>query len=429
MRRRKLTIPTRKKEKRAALRLLPAQREFLNKQCKFPCFVGGFGSGKSYTLVAAALRDAVANPGKAVGLFAPTYDLLELILIDRVRSILTEQGVDFTYNKSKFFIEAPGMARLIFRSLDNPARIVGFEVVSSHIDELDTMPEKKARDAWRKVLGRTRAANNRGFNQACVYTTPEGMGFVYKTWGKNPKPGYELVKAQTMSNPFLPVDYVENLRNDYPEELVKAYLNGEFCNLSTGTVYYNFNRYQNDTKRKLEGSDRVIHVGMDFNVTNMNAVALIDEGGRLYAVDEICGAYDTRDIIKLMRQRWGKRQIIVYPDASGGNRHTSSSVTDIDLLKKEFKVKVGESNPLVRDRVNLLIGLLCNANGERNLLINCDQCPSLAEALENQTYDERTGAPDKSGGFDHLADCLGYVTWGLRAARRRSVKPSGIRLY
>ena len=42
-----------------------------------------------------------------------------------------------------------------------------------------------------------------------------------------------------------------------------------------------------------------------------------------------------------------------------------------------------------------------------DLLINPDRCPTLIESLERQSYN-KSGEPDKQGGFDHLNDALGY---------------------
>lgn len=39
----------------------------------------------------------------------------------------------------------------------------------------------------------------------------------------------------------LPDDYIDSLNETYDEELVRAYVGGEFVNLKTGTVYKNFN--------------------------------------------------------------------------------------------------------------------------------------------------------------------------------------------
>lgn len=403
--------------------------ELLNQTAPFPAFVGGYGAGKSTTLLAAALRDAIANPTGMVGIFAPTYDLLKLILIANAERLLTEMGIPYALNISDFIIRPKGMGTLIFRSLDNPKRIVGFEVVSSHVDELDTLPEAKARESWEKILGRTRSPNARGRNQVFAYTTPEGLGFVWKTWGKTPDPAYPLVRAKTTDNPFLQPDYVENLRRQYPDELVRAYINGEFCNLTTGTVYYAFSRALNHTHRTLTPHDRTLHVGLDFNIQHMSAAIALDDGARIEVIDEIADAYDTADVIRILKERYGDRRIIIYPDASSGNRTTASSDTDLALLKKEFTVKRGNSNPLIRDRVNVVNGLLCNANGDRQLFINTIKCPQLTEALEGQIYDKRTGQPDKEGGFDHLNDGLGYVCFGLRPPHSRSVQSSGVRIY
>ena len=179
------------------IRLLPTQKKVYLSKAPYPAYVGGYGSGKSHTLVTCALRDMVLNPNGIIGVFAPTYDLLKLILIPRFEHVLTEAGIKFTLNKSDYTITASGVGDLIFRSLDNPDRIVGFEICTAHIDELDTLSTEKAANAWRKVLARTRAIAAGGRNTVNVYTTPEGKKFVYQKWGKNSSPAYELIKAKT----------------------------------------------------------------------------------------------------------------------------------------------------------------------------------------------------------------------------------------
>jgi hypothetical protein len=49
-----------------------------------------------------------------------------------------------------------------------------------------------------------------------------------------------------------------------------------------------------------------------------------------------------------------------------------------------------------------------NANGERRLLIDRN-CKHLIRALEGLTFKAETRLPDKSSGFDHLCDALGYL--------------------
>lgn len=419
-----------RKRKTHKLKLLPHQLAFLNLDCQYPGFIGGYGTGKSTALVARALKDAIANPTGAVGIFAPTYDLLDLVLVSKFEETFEQFGIPYDYNKSKHIIKPKGMASLIFRSLDTPKRIVGFEVCSSHIDELDTLPKAKAKESWQKVLGRTRLPNASGKNPTCVYTTPEGRAFVWEKWGKATDLRYQLIRAKSTDNPFLPDDFVDNLRADYPEELVRAYINGEFCSLTSGSVYYAYNRDLNHTNRTITDNDRTLHVGIDFNIQKMSAAIGVDDGVKIEVLEEISDAYDTADVIRILKERYGdRRTIIIHPDASSGNRNTSSSETDLALLKKEFTVKRGNSNPLIRDRVNVVNGQFCNAQGQRHLFINADKCPRLAESVESQPYDPRTGQPDKEGGFDHLNDSLGYLVWGRRADKRRSIQSSGVRIY
>ena len=419
-----------RKRKVRKLKLLPHQLKFLNLRCQYPGFVGGYGAGKSTTLVARALQDAIANPNGAVGIFAPTYDLLDLVLVSKFEETFEQFEIPYTFNKQKHIIKAQNMGALYFRSLDHPKRIVGFEVCASHIDELDTLPKAKAKESWEKVLGRTRLPSSTGQNPTCIYTTPEGRAFVWEKWGKSQDPKYQLVRARSIDNPFLPEDFVDNLKADYPEELVNAYVNGEFCSLTSGTVYYAYNRDLNHTPRRITDHDHTLHVGIDFNIQHMSASIGVDDGLTIEVLEEISDAYDTADVIRILKERYGdRRKIIIYPDASSGNRSTSSSDTDLALLKRAFTVKRSESNPLIRDRVNVVNGLLCNAQNERRLLINADKCPRLAECLESQAYDPHTGQPDKKAGFDHQTDSLGYLIFGLRAERRRSVQSSGIRIY
>lgn len=417
-----------RKRSRRVIKLLSHQAKFLALDCPYPALVAGYGSGKSAAMEIAALRDAAANPQGRIGLYAPTYDLLKLISITGVRRRLEEMKIEYTYHKTDHIIKPAGMGELIFRSLDKPERIVGYQTIAAHIDELDTLKKAKAEDAWQKVIARNRDPSG-GDNRACVYTTPEGKNFVWEKWGKATDSRYQLVRARTTDNPFLRPDYVENLRADYPEALVNAYINGEFCNLTSSNVYYAYDPKLNHTARTIQPTDTPIHVGMDFNITNMSAAIAIDDGVNISVCDEVVGAYDTRDMISILKARYGSRKLIIYPDASSGNRSTSSSSTDLDLLRKEFKVHVDRANPLIRDRVNVVLGQLANANGDRHLFINPTKCPSLCEAVESQVWNERTGQPDKEGGFDHLCDSLGYLTFGLRAKSRRSVGSSGVRIY
>lgn len=389
------------------------QGDFFNLRCKYPAFVGGFGTGKTQTLAVSAFRDATHSADALVALYEPTYDLIRLILAPRMEDILSEYGVRYKYNKSEniIYTATPGIGDFVLRTLDNPARIVGYESYRSHIDEIDTLREKHAQEVWVKVIARNRqrpAGIVKPFNRVSVYTTPEGFRFVYKTWKREPKSGYEMVQAATYSNPFLPDDYADALRASYPPQLIEAYLNGDFVNLTSGTVYHCYNRKLNGSGEQVTGNEP-LHVGMDFNVGKMAAVVHVLRGDNPHAVDEITRGYDTPDVIKTLTNRYPNNKIHVYPDASGNSRKSvNAAETDLSLLRKAgFSVHVNGANPSVKDRINAMNAMFANSDGERRYFVNADRCPVYAESLEQQVWADN-GEPDKTAGFDHANDGGGY---------------------
>src|SRR5690606_8509967 len=139
---------------------------------------------------------------------------------------------------------------------DTPERIVGYEVADSLVDELDTLRPDQAREVWNKIISRNRQKKPDGsLNTVGVATTPEGFGFVYERWKKGPAPGYRLIKATTYSNTRnLPPGYIDSLKSSYPPALLAAYLDGEFVNLTAGSVYPEYDRNLNASSETIRAS-------------------------------------------------------------------------------------------------------------------------------------------------------------------------------
>jgi hypothetical protein len=389
------------------------QSDFILSEAEFPLFVGGFGSGKSTTMAANVVYDLISFPGANIGCYSPTFDLLSLITVPYVGEILEGLNLKYNYHGGRNMFIVEGYGNIICRSLNNPARIVGYQVFRSHIDELDTLPKDKAEASWNKIIARNRqkaydADGNMGKNRVSAYTTPEGFLFTYDRWEKNPVDGYELYRAPTYSNPHLPPDYIDNLKKTYPLELIDAYIEGLFVNLTSGSVYRNFDRNLNGTTEVAHAGE-TLHVGMDFNVLyGASAIHVIRDGNPI-AVGEIHNSYDTDQQILTLKENWDGHPIIVYPDASGDSR-SSANTTKSDIAKLKlagFKVKKKNKNPPIKDRISAFNGLICSADGNRRYKVNTMKCPELTAALEQQVYD-RNGMPDKSSGLDHITDAAGY---------------------
>jgi len=407
------------------LNLTEPQREFVLSKDKYPAFVGGFGAGKSESLVNRLLLQALQNPKGQVGYFAPTFDLIRLIAWPRFLAKCDEWGIRATLNKTENILSLKRGGRIVFRTLDTPERIVGFEICHAGIDELDTLKEDHALAAWRAVNARVRLKTRDGSpNTVSVGTTPEGFKLVYKLWEFDPKEGFRLYRAPTRSNPFLPADYVAQLMTQYPPHLLKAYLEGLFVNLAQGSVYPDFSRALNATDvvalgiqnhhGMLIGQPEPLHIGMDFNKGQGAAAIGVLRDGQLFIVGEETKTADTPDMIARLKKRYPGHHITVYPDASGAHgSSTNASMSDLRLLQEAgFTVVARAANPRVVDRVTSLNAYILNAEGARRLRVNVTACPELTLCLEQQVYD-KNGAPDKSAGKDHLNDALGYLVYAL----------------
>lgn len=404
------------------LRLSYPQNVFLNGLgTKFRAYVGGFGSGKTFVGCLDLLLFFASHPGTRQGYFGPTYPSIRDIFYPTFEEAAEMLGFNVVTRESNKEVHVYRNGRyygtVICRSMDNPSSIVGFKISRALCDELDVLDAVKAEQAWNKIIARMRLVIPGVQNSIGVTTTPEGFKFVYSKFAKEPTTSYSMVQASTYENElYLPPDYISSLRETYPAQLIDAYLQGEFVNLTSGSVYPQFDRKQNHTDRELEGNES-IHIGMDFNVGRMCAVVNVIDSGLPVAVDEVTDGYDTPDMIRMIKQRfWNEtgfdefektREINVYPDASGNNRKSqNASETDIaQLIDAGFNVFVNGSNPAIKDRVSSMNAMFCNSKGERRYKVNTRKCPNFTEKLEQQVY--KNGEPEKDGTED-INDAGGY---------------------
>jgi hypothetical protein len=379
--------------------------------------VGGFGAGKTFVGGLDLGLFAAAHPKVVQGYFAPTYrdirdtywptmDEVGFALGFRVKVKTGDKEVELYRGRAYY-------GTIICRSMEDPSGIIGFKIARAHVDEIDVLPTDKARNAWRKIAARLRLVVPGVVNGIGVTTTPEGFKFVYETFKRDPKADYSMVQASTYENaamiradgtPALPPDYIDSLKDTYPDELISAYLMGEFTNLTSGTVYNSFNRQTNGTKETLKLGEP-IKMGMDFNVGNMAACAFVLRENDWHCVDEIKGGIDTPSMINTLAERYAGHSITIYPDASGKNTSSKgASLSDIGLLRGAgYAIRAKPSNPRVKDRV-----LAVNMGFQRGrVFVNPDTCPETARCLEQQPYNKQ-GEPEKTTGLDHQNDAFGY---------------------
>ena len=410
--------------------------EMKTNRVPFPLFTGGYGCGKSEILAVNAVRDVMEFAGCYVACYAPTLDLLDLNLVPRIIERLIQLKVRHKMNNTKHILHIQGGRQIIFRSMNDPSRIVAYEVYCSHVDEADLMINiKKATEAWDRIIARNRQKHpdkTKHFNMVSAYSTPEGYKFTYKRWEKDAGEGYKYVIAPSSSNWNLDETFVKNLRDTYTPEQCIAYLEGRWTNIFTGSVYSYFDKERHNTNQVLRKNDAII-AGCDFNyggscvsiykgITEWSKMTKKQKSAMpsktairkaqnkmlgLVMVDEFA-AQDTEQMAITLKEDYAGHAITIYPDATGDKGSSNAAPSDIAILKRAgFLIKAKSTNPRIVDRINSLQRLLFNDLFK----INTKTCPKTTESLQEHAYSEITGLPEKFAGaatIDDRNDSAGY---------------------
>ena len=423
------------------IELSAPQYDFLTSTKKHTGFVAGFASGKSFIGTLKTLHKIISGVPKTA-YYLPTYGDIRDIAFDGFPTVAEMLGYDYRLNKTdKEFTLLDGkneIGKVLFRNMSEPESIVGYQVGYTLIDETDILKQQIMDKAFKKILGRNRLivpvedeeliqeylntlippdgtyfhdgkAVLCYINSIDVAGTPEGFKWFYDRFVTRYNSDTDLlIKASTYSNLHnIADDFIETLRSQYPAELFEAYVNGEFINLTTGTIYKYYNRVTHNSNEVDNGNEE-LYIGQDFNIGGCVSIVYVKRGDDIVAVDEY-ESYDTSKIIDNTKMRYPNRVISFYPDASGNAKKTSASETDITMLRNAgFKVFVNGRNPSVKDRHNIT-----NNKFEKvHLKVNSTKCPKYAQALEQHAY-STNGEPDKFAGAGTIDDYTDAGTYPI----------------
>ena len=265
------------------IQLLKHQKQTLHSTHKVTALTSGIGGGKTWTGVHWVIKKSVENPKSLGFIGANTFSQLRNSTLNAVFQELMRLDIDFTYNQSSGMLELNGK-RWLCKSMDNYDALRGIEVGEIWLDECAYMKE----DAFNVIMGRLRDKNG---SLACLLTTtPKGYNWFYHHMHFNGDSYNEknnvLIHATSQDNTFLPAAYLDVASDQYDERLLKQELGGEFLNISSGLVYYSFEKEIN-VKPCLVNSRAHIWVGMDFNPHKMSAVIGQVINNELHIIDEI----------------------------------------------------------------------------------------------------------------------------------------------
>ena len=395
----------------------PSQWEFITnkKKARIKAFVGGFGSGKTTSLLATTMINLINKKnkdGKSNGLILyPTYNLADSVFVEPFRELLERNGIEYTYNIAAHKFKTSYGNIQIYQTR-YPQRIIGASYTYVGIDELDIETFKIAEITVQKALGRLRGCDDA---ELYITTTPEGFGYTWELMVNTYNEDKLLVHGKTTDNHYLPESYIQSLRDNYDDKLLEAYISGNFVNLTQGATYYAFSRQEHTGQCKYNPS-LPLRCGMDYNCDPLSSViSQIQPNGKVHIIKEITlshggdGDLPTQRMCDTIRDMFPNNRYYAYPDATGAAKHSSARFSDISIVRKNgFIIKVAHINPRVINRVNAVN----NQFAKNNILID-NSCKLFIRDLEQVVNKEGTREIDKSNKvLSHLSDAFGYfLTW------------------
>ena len=392
--------------------LSKAQKQIFDSKARFRVAISGRRFGKTYLCIQEMAKFA-RYPRRRVFYVAPTYRMAKDIVWNDLVEKFTKHKWIKKVNHSDLKITLKNGSDISLRGADNENSLRGVGLDFLIMDEFADIKE----NAYFEVLRPTLSDKN---GAALFCGTPRGFG----SWSYNlftrEKDDDQWASFQytTLQGGQVSKQEIEQAKSDLDERTFKQEYEASFVNYA-GQIYYNFDRKDNVID-KYTPQTAEIHIGMDFNIDPMSAVVTEIIGNKIIIYDEIViYSSNTDELVQEIKARYKDKHIYVYPDPAAKQRKTSAGgVTDLAILKNAgFNLRVRNTHPLIRDRINAVNTKLKNANGVRTLFI-ANSCKNVLKSIERQIYKEGTTVPDKDNNYDHMNDALGYLVEYLYPVRR-----------
>jgi hypothetical protein len=405
-----------------AISLKPAQMRVFACEKRFRILVAGRRFGKTYLALVELLRAACGNQ-RLVWYLGPTYKQAKRIAWNRLKQLTRPYWASLP-SETDLAITLAWGGVIALRGADQYDSLRGDGLDFVVLDEYASMRPA----CWTEVI---RPALSDRAGGALFIGTPQGFNHFYERYDRaQNESDWAAFQFTTEQGGNVSREELASAARELDERCYRQEFQASFENLGKGRVYYGFDRTQNVAECRYRPGVPVIW-SLDFNVNPMCSVLAQRVGEAVYVLDELvlpdsntpaaCEAF-----LRRTQPWWSDAQALltvhVYGDATGDSRTTAASRTDWKIIRDFFSankamfeasIRVGSSNPPVKDRINCVNSRICNSVGSRRLFID-PRCRQLIRDLEQVSWQtDANGNPlielDKSDPMrTHTSDALGY---------------------
>ena len=371
---------------------------------RFRVVIAGRRWGKTHLSIRELAKFA-SKPNQKVMYVAPSYRMAKAIVWDKLKYKLIDLRWVKKINESDLTITLTNETKISIRGADNFDSLRGLENHFVVLDEFAVIDQR----AWTEVL---RATLSNTLGHALFISTPTGKNnWAFDMFNKHidDDANWSSHQYTSIQGGQIPETEIEQAKKDLDQRVFRQEFEASFESYD-GTVCWAWNR--NENIRNLEEPDtRILHIGIDFNVSPITAAIFVRYGDDMYQIDEVVmHNSNTFELVEEIQNRYPASKVFAYPDPAGNQRKTSAGGnTDIKILSNAgFNVKAPRAHNLVKDRINAFNSRLCSSDGQRHLFVG-GNCKHTIESIEKFAYKAGTQVPDKDQGWDHMFDAASYA--------------------
>jgi hypothetical protein len=392
---------------------------------RFVVFICGRRWGKS---VAAAkeIESVILQEDKRAWIVAPTYSLADKVFREVYADCVTKHQMPILRKSEKDqFINFAWGSTFEAKSATNPDNLVGEGLDLLVIDEAAKIKE----DLYNKYL-RATVSDRKG--DVLFITTPEGFNWVYdryilpevnNNWFSYNSPTWQ-------NNIMFPDGYEDEDLKEARATMSEEEWSQEYCAkfVSFAGMVYKFKR-ETDTGTYPYDPNKPTYCAMDVGY-RMPAVGwwqIAYEGGvkHFYLID--CIAHEknitTPELGNMIKEKPYK-VVRYYGDPAGRAMQGAAGMSDYQVLSKilgkDIYYTLDSQAVDIKNSVNHVRSILCNAEGIRRIHVDKVHCAPIIQDFEGYRYPEKShmDTPLKDGINEHGMDMVRYFFTNIEPIKR-----------
>ena len=409
----------------------------------FSLYQGGFGGGKTFCGSLRGLLFAFQWAGSTGLVGAASQDLLDNTTKAKyewhLENMGMKEGQHYWWSDRKTKLTLANGSTIRFKTVSNWENFRSTEFTWIELEEASLIDEKTFKELSARLRETTRNEWVNPYRAMFLHTNPQGTrGWIYKMF-RNPKTkikGYRALTAPTTENTYLPKTYVENLMKMYSAEEVEESIMGLDVNRDNTIAFTDFSMTYNVMDEIEYDKKHSLILSCDFNYNPMCWYLMQEVDGEWHILKELIeNNVTTKEMCKIITpvlDSFKTRKFVLMGDAHGMDRKTNGS--DYSVMLAHFSdagygvtMRVQKSNPLIKDRLAVLRGLIRNAKGERRLkvsssckwlLYNFDECKNqLSNGGLKLPTDAEIQQDDNKRYLIHPIDAISYPMHFLHSLR------------